>query len=61
MCNFLETVYERLTKLKEAGKTVDETVAALPTRGFDEERSAGEIKTEQFVRFAYTGLLKHVS
>jgi glyoxylase-like metal-dependent hydrolase (beta-lactamase superfamily II) len=56
---FLETVFERLTKLKDAGKTADEAVAALPTRGFDEERSAGLFKPEQFVRFAYAGLLKH--
>jgi len=56
---FLETVHERLAKLKDAGKSVDEAVAALPTRGFDEERSAGMFKPEQFVRFAYASLLKH--
>jgi cyclase len=56
---FLDTVFDRLTKLKDAGKTADEAVAALPTRGFDEERAAGLFKPEQFVRFAYAGLLKH--
>ena len=56
---FLDTVLERLTKLKEAGKTPNEAIAALPTRGFDEERTAGLFKPEQFVRFAYAGLLKH--
>jgi cyclase len=56
---FLETVHERLAKLKDAGKTVDEAVAALPTQGFDDERAAGLFKPEQFVRFAYAGLLKH--
>ena len=56
---FLETVFDRLTKLKDAGKTADDAVAALPTREFDEERSAGLFKPEQFVRFAYAGLLKH--
>jgi len=56
---FLETVHERLAKLKDAGKTADEAVAALPTRGFDDERAAGMFKPEQFVRFAYAGLLKH--
>ncbi len=56
---FPETVLERFSKLKAAGKSVDEAVASLPTKEFDEKLGAGFFKPEQFVRFAYTGLLKH--
>jgi len=56
---FLETVHERFTKLKAAGKSVEEAIAAAPTREFDEKLGAGYFKPEQFIRFAYTGLLKH--
>ncbi len=37
----LETVYARLTKLKEGGKSVDEAVAAAPTKEFDEKLGKG--------------------
>ena len=56
---FLETVYDRFSKLKADGKSVDEAVAAAPTREFDEKLGGSFFKPEQFVRFAYTGLLKH--
>jgi len=56
---FLETVHERLAKLKAAGKSVEEAVAAAPTKEFDAKLGAGFFKAEQFVRFAYAGLLKH--
>jgi hypothetical protein len=45
--------------LKAAGKSVDEAVAAAPTKDFDEKLGGSFFKPEQFVRFAYTGLLKH--
>lgn len=57
--NFLETMLERLTKLKNEGKTVDEAVAAAPAREFDEKLGKGFMKPEPFVRITYTGLLKH--
>ena len=57
--HFLETMLERFEKLKAEGKTVDEAVAAAPTKDFDEKLAGSFIKPEQFVRFAYTGLLKH--
>jgi glyoxylase-like metal-dependent hydrolase (beta-lactamase superfamily II) len=56
---FLETMFERLTKLKNEGRTVDEVVAAAPAKEFDEKLGKGFMKPEQFVRIAYTGLLKH--
>ena len=56
---FLETMLERFTKLKNDGRTVDEVVAAAPAKEFDEKLGKGFMKPEQFVRIAYTGLLKH--
>jgi cyclase len=56
---FLETMLERFTKLKDEGRTVDEVVAAAPAKEFDEKLGKGFMKPEQFVRIAYTGLLKH--
>lgn len=56
---FLETMLERFTKLKNEGRTVDEVVAAAPAKEFDEKLGKGFMKPEQFVRIAYTGLLKH--
>jgi cyclase len=55
---FLETVHERLAKLKAAGKNVEEVIASAPTKEFDAKLGAGFIKAEQFVRFVYGGLLK---
>jgi glyoxylase-like metal-dependent hydrolase (beta-lactamase superfamily II) len=55
---FLENVHDRLARLKEAGKSVDEAVAAAPTKEFDERLGGGFFKAEPFVRFSYTGLLK---
>jgi len=56
---FLETMLERFTKLKNEGRTVEEVVAAAPAKEFDEKLGKGFMKPEQFVRIAYTGLLKH--
>ena len=50
---------ERFTKLKNEGRTVDEVVAAAPAKEFDEKLGKGFMKPDQFVRIAYTGLLKH--
>ena len=36
-----------------------EVVAAAPAKEFDEKLGKGFMKPEQFVRIAYTGLLKH--
>ena len=56
---FLETMTERFAKLKKDGKSVDEAVAAAPTKEFDEKLGKGFFSAEQFVRFAYAGVLKH--
>jgi cyclase len=56
---FLEAMNERLTKLKQEGKTVDEAIAAKPTKDFDEKLGSGFLKPDMFVKCTYTGLLKH--
>lgn len=56
---FLETIFERLGKLKTEGRNVDDALAAKPTKEFDEKLGKGFFTPEQFVRITYTGLLKH--
>jgi glyoxylase-like metal-dependent hydrolase (beta-lactamase superfamily II) len=55
---FLETMLERFSKFKAEGKSVDEVVAAAPSKEFDEKLGKGFMKPEQFVRITYTGLLR---
>lgn len=57
--SMLETVYEKLQKSKAAGQSVDEVVAAAPSKEFDEKLGQGFMKPEMFVKCAYTSLLKH--
>ena len=56
---FLEMMQERFEKFKAEGKTADEVVAAAPAKEFDEKLGKLFLKTDQFVRITYTGLLKH--
>jgi glyoxylase-like metal-dependent hydrolase (beta-lactamase superfamily II) len=59
--SFLETMLDRLSKLKAEGKTVDEAVAAAPTKEYDEKLGKGMLTPETFVRASYASLLKHAS
>jgi glyoxylase-like metal-dependent hydrolase (beta-lactamase superfamily II) len=56
---FLETMNDRLGKMKQQGKSVDEAIAAAPTKDFDEKLGGGFLKPDMFVKCTYTGLLKH--
>ncbi len=56
---FLEMMQGRFEKFKAEGKTADEVVAAAPAKEFDEKLGKLFLKTDQFVRITYTGLLKH--
>jgi cyclase len=56
---FLETIYNRLLGLQDAGKTVEEAVESKPTAEFDQAWSGGLLSPDDFVRCAYTGLLRH--
>jgi glyoxylase-like metal-dependent hydrolase (beta-lactamase superfamily II) len=55
---FLETMLERFGKLKAEGKSVEEVVAAAPTKDFDEKLGRTFLKPDQFVRITYTGMLR---
>ena len=57
--SFLELMQERFEKFKTEGKTADEVVAAAPAKEFDEKLGKLFLKTDQFVRITYTGLLRH--
>jgi cyclase len=52
----LSAARERIAKLKAAGKSKDETVAATPTAEWDEAWGKGFIKPAQFIGFVYESL-----
>ena len=56
---FLEMMQGRFEKFKAEGKSADEVVAAAPAKEFDEKLGKLFLKTDQFVRITYEGLLRH--
>ena len=54
----LATIYERLAPMAKQGRTVEEAVAAAPTKDLDAKWSKG-MKADMFVRIAYTSILRH--
>lgn len=52
----LVQVRQRIKVLVEAGKTMDETVAAAPTKEFDAEWGGGYVSPDVFVRMAFRSL-----
>ncbi len=56
--DMLATIHDRLAAMAKQGKTLDEAVAAAPTKDLDEKWNKGK-KGDGFVRLAYTGLLRH--
>lgn len=54
--DMLATVSDRVSKLKQSGKTVDESVAAKPTHDLDEKWGKGHIGNDLFVKLVYTTL-----
>lgn len=56
--DFLATAHERLAKLQKEGRKLEEVVAALPLKDFDEKLGKGFLSPDKFVRCAYTGLLR---
>lgn len=57
--DMLATVHERLEKMAKEGKSVEEAIAAVPTKDLDSKWIRGTAKPDGFVRIAYTGLLRH--
>ena len=57
--DMLATIQGRLEKLLDAGKSVDEIVAAAPTKDFDAQWGKGFFNGEAFTRNAVAGLMRH--
>jgi cyclase len=55
----LVTIYGRMAPMAKAGKTVDEAVAAHPTKEFDDKWGKGLLPPDMWVRMAYTSILRH--
>jgi cyclase len=56
--DMLATTHERLAPMIKAGKTVEEAIAAKPTREFDDRFSLGR-KPDAFVQIAYLSIVRH--
>jgi hypothetical protein len=52
----LETVYERLSKLKKEGKTVQEAVAAKPLADLEETWGGGMFTGDRWIKIIYPGI-----
>jgi glyoxylase-like metal-dependent hydrolase (beta-lactamase superfamily II) len=55
----LATVHERLARLLDAGKALDEAIAARPTADLDATWGKGFFNGGMFTRIAYDGLIRH--
>ncbi len=55
----LATVTQRIEKLIKEGKSVDEAVAAAPTKDFDEKFGRGMFKPDAWTKIAYTSVVRH--
>jgi cyclase len=55
----LATVTQRLEKMIKEGKTVEEAVAAAPTKDFDEKFGRGMYKPDVWTKIAYTSIVRH--
>jgi len=57
--DMLATIHDRIAALIGQGKSVEEAVAARPTREFDEKFGQGARKPDAFVQVAYTSIVRH--
>jgi len=55
--DMLVQVRQRIKVLVAAGKTIDEAVAAVPTKDFDSEWGRGYVSPDVFVRMVFTSLI----
>jgi glyoxylase-like metal-dependent hydrolase (beta-lactamase superfamily II) len=55
----LAAVSQRLEKMVKEGKSVDEAVAAAPTKDFDEKFGKGFFKPDAWTKIAYTSVVRH--
>jgi len=56
--DMLVQVRQRIKALIGAGKTIDEAVAAAPTKDFDAEWGRGYVSPDVFVRMVFTSLIE---
>ncbi len=54
--DMLVVVRDRVLKQKQAGRSLEETVASKPTAEFDQEWGAGLVKADLFVAVVYSTL-----
>jgi glyoxylase-like metal-dependent hydrolase (beta-lactamase superfamily II) len=54
--DMMVTVRDRVQKLKKAGRTLEETVAAAPTKDLDATWGKGFLQPNQFVTIVYNTL-----
>jgi glyoxylase-like metal-dependent hydrolase (beta-lactamase superfamily II) len=59
--DMLVVVRQRIERLVMAGKTIDEAVAAAPTKDFDEKWGGGYVTGDVFTRMVFTSLSATVS
>jgi len=59
--DMLVVVRQRVERLVVAGKTIDEAVAAAPTKDFDEKWGSGYVTGEVFTKMVFTSLSATVS
>jgi hypothetical protein len=57
--DMLDAVYQRLDPLYKQGRTVDEAIAAAPTKDFDDKWGKGMMAPAVFARVAYTSIQRH--
>jgi cyclase len=55
----LITIHDRLAPMADAGKTIEEAIAAKPTKDLDPTWAKGFFNGGIFTRIAYDGVLKH--
>jgi len=57
--DMLATIHDRVAVMIKQGKTVEEAVAAKPSKEFDEKFGQGSRKPDAFVQVAYTSIKRH--
>ena len=57
--DMLATIHGRIAEMIKQGKSVEEAVAAKPTREFDARFGRGARTPDAFVQVAYTGIVRH--
>jgi len=57
--DMLATVHARLEKISKEGKTIEEVLAAAPTKDLDVVWGKGMMSPERFLRMAYPSIARH--